>query len=506
MIAQHALTAAEPRWRGFERLAFMGGSRMLAAALGFLGATLVAGLLEPGDLGLWAMALAVQGYALHLSEFGLRSVVTAEAPALEGRFTALLRRYLKLRLGLCLLVVILIAAGALLVIPHHAPLLVTVACSILAIALMVDWVPLVRGRHRTASGLLLVRPLLFCIGLFLIPTAASPQIVAVVFLFAWIGAAAMSWLFVGRLRSQPVSSAPSLPNDRGFLRLGWPLLLVTLTNQALMSADLLLVGLIVGTAAAGYFYLASAIAVAGLVFANASGQLALARLGRWRDQPDRWFHVLKREALTSLLVGCAAAIGLGLVLPPLVLAWFGEAYATAAGLLPWFAPWLVLQHVSAVLQSGLATTRLRRVLLEANTTALAVTGLGLTLLFLIGIQAFSIGTVLAALALLRALSEAVKTVILWEGALRYAEMRPKGRSVSRTRSTEDEQQGEHDQKANDSPIFHDHDETLRCWEKSCRGRSCRLIVAANFGASRGLFLVSAPALFLQGRVPARHFH
>ncbi|MEO1020222.1 MAG: hypothetical protein AAFY56_21420, partial [Pseudomonadota bacterium] len=305
-----SVKAREPLRDGFERLAYMGGSRLVAAILGLVAATLIARHLTPADLGIWAMALAVQGYALHLGEFGLRSVVTAEMPALKSSGGVLLKRYLKLRLTLSVAAMVLIAIGSAVLVPDRLHLMMIVGLSVPVIALMVDWVPLVQGRHQVASMLLLTRPLLFCLGLAAVSEIVTPELVALLFLLAWIGAAAMSWMFLGHQDACANSSALAAPGDRALLHLGWPLMLVTLTNQALMSADLLMVGLIVGTAAAGQFYLAGAVAVAGLVFANAGGQLALARLARWRNRPDLWLQALKRELRTSLIVGGAAGLGL----------------------------------------------------------------------------------------------------------------------------------------------------------------------------------------------------
>ena len=79
---------------------------MLAAArggtalLGLATVLVVAHALTPEDLGRWSLALAVQGYALHLGEFGLRSVVTTEAALAGSRLPELLGRYLRLRLTL----------------------------------------------------------------------------------------------------------------------------------------------------------------------------------------------------------------------------------------------------------------------------------------------------------------------------------------------------------------------------------------------------------------------
>ena len=68
--------------------------------------------------------------------------------------------------------------------------------------------------------------------------------------------------------------------------LGAMLALVTLTNQAQLSADLLVVGWSLGAPQAGDYYLASQILVAGLLFANAAGQIALARLPGLAARPE----------------------------------------------------------------------------------------------------------------------------------------------------------------------------------------------------------------------------
>src|SRR3954452_23634792 len=89
----------------------LGGSRAGPAALGSLSAVVLARGLSPEALGWWSLTLAVQGYALHLGEVGLRSVVTAAAARTPGRFGRLLLRYLGLRLAISLTLVLAIGAA-----------------------------------------------------------------------------------------------------------------------------------------------------------------------------------------------------------------------------------------------------------------------------------------------------------------------------------------------------------------------------------------------------------
>ena len=99
-----------PSAEAIERLVTMGGSRALAAVLGFAGTILIARALEPATLGLWSMALAVQGLALHLGEAGLRSVAVAEVARAPWLASAYAKRIVALRLALSTVV---IAAGSL---------------------------------------------------------------------------------------------------------------------------------------------------------------------------------------------------------------------------------------------------------------------------------------------------------------------------------------------------------------------------------------------------------
>ena len=76
----------------------LGGSRALAALLGFVAVALVARSLGPAELGLLSMALAVFGWAQHAAECGLRSVVTAET-GWRRAFLPLLSTYMILRMS-----------------------------------------------------------------------------------------------------------------------------------------------------------------------------------------------------------------------------------------------------------------------------------------------------------------------------------------------------------------------------------------------------------------------
>ena len=99
------------------------------------------------------------------------------------------------------------------------------------------------------------------------------------------------------------------------LRRGAALAAVTLTNQAQLSADLLVVGWSLGAAPAGDYYLASQIATSALLFANASGHIALARLPTLADEPERLAAALRVEARPLLWLAVPSTLALGLLAP-----------------------------------------------------------------------------------------------------------------------------------------------------------------------------------------------
>ena len=383
-----AARVARPAHAGAGSLAILALARLGVSLLGFAAVLLVARALAPAELGRWSLALAIQGYALHLGEFGLRSVVTTEA-AQAGR--GLLARYLALRLGLSVLALAATLAGCALFRPDDLLLVGLATASILPIALQLDWLALVDGRDRLAAFLLLVRPLAFLLLLLALPVPAGPVAVAASFLAAWTVAAIASWICLDRVEGPPSGPVPTAP---AMLRRAAGIAAVTLSNQAQLSADLLAVGLVLGPAAAGDYYLAGQILVAALVFANAAGQLALAR--RTALRPD-----------LGRLIGLALATALGLALlaPPLLPRLFGAEHAGAAPILWWLLPWFVLTHATTLLQAALTAAGREAAVLRANLLGLALLAAGLAIAALVPSA--------AAFALARGLAEAARLAFLW---------------------------------------------------------------------------------------------
>ena len=392
--------------RALIRLGTLAGARAAAAALGCLGSIVVARLLGPSALGTWGLALAVQGWALHAGEFGLRSVATSEAARRPTALGPLLRRYLGLRLGITALVVVVVAGAAAVVRPDALPLLILTLLAVPAAALQLDWVPLSRGQEGRAAALLLARPAAFLALIVAVRPAQAPALAAI-WLAAWVIAALLSWPGLGR------PGGEAAPAARDLLRRGAPLCVVTCLNQAQLSLDLLVVGAVMGTAMAGDYWLASQIAVAGLVMANAANQLALARIAVLPEALVR--PAVGREL--RLLMGAALALAAAFVaVQPLIPHLFGHAHAGAGRILLWLLPWLVLQHPTALLQGALAARGRGDAVLRATLVGVVVLALALALAAWIAAP--------AAFACARGLAELARLVVLARSLPRPAEAGP----------------------------------------------------------------------------------
>ncbi len=155
--------------------------------------------------------------------------------------------------------------------------------------------------------------------------------------------------------------------------------IVTLTNQVQLSADLLLVGVALGTAAAGDYYLAGQILVAALLFANAAGQIALARLPALAGTPERFRASLVADMKRLLWFATIAALAIAAAAPMLAPRLFGEEHAGAVTALLWLLPWFVLQHPTTLLQAALTAAGREGLVVRTNIAAILVLLVGLAL-------------------------------------------------------------------------------------------------------------------------------
>ncbi|GBD43041.1 hypothetical protein HRbin40_00504 [bacterium HR40] len=362
--------------RGSVRdLLLLASARAVATGAGFLVALLLARALGPRDYGTWAMLVALQGQALLLADCGLRSVATADCGLDAARLRATLWRYLGLRLALASVVTGLGLPVAWALTSATGPALWLFSC-LFASALFCDWIALARGRSLEAALPLALRPLSFASGLallLLVSPALSLDAVAFCCAISWWLAALASLPAVRHLpppRGHPTAT-PSL------LRRALPLGASSVLAQLLLGLDVLLLGWWLDAAQAGIYQLAAGVLTAALVFANAAGQLVLARAGRLRGESPTALTGPTFRLFGLLATGGGLAVGIGLLAPLLLPLVFGEPFAASVAVLHALLPWFVLQHAGSFLV-GLASGLAReRAVLAAHLWALAVFALAL---------------------------------------------------------------------------------------------------------------------------------
>ena len=216
-------------------------------------------------------------------------------------------------------------------------------------------------------------------------------------------AAIVSWISLDRPEA---TDSGAVPVAATMLRRGRSLAIVTLTNQVQLSADLLLVGVALGTAAAGDYYLAGQTLVAALLSANAAGQIALARLPALAGTPERFRANLAADMKRLSWFATVAALALAAAAPVLAPRLFGQEHVGAVTALLWLLPWFVLQHPTTLLQAALTAA-------AREGLVVAVFNIAAILVLLVGPALAVTGSGLAAFALARSAAEAVRVALLW---------------------------------------------------------------------------------------------
>lgn len=369
-------------------------ARLLAAGLGFLSTLVLAPLLGPVALGVYALALNVQGWSQHAAELGLRTAVTAAA-AQTGSARELLVPYLVARLTTTAITLLAVAGTTLLLAAEALPVVLAASLSLVAMALQLDWVALVSGRPVVASIPLVARPALFLVGVAataaLAPDGLDALGAAALFSLSWAGACAVSWV-----RAGPVRWRAPIERVLELLRAGPPLAGNSILNQALVGIDLWIVAHLAGLGVVGPYYLAAQIATAGTVTANAIGQARLARPGT---------PAASSEGLVAVLwLGAGIAAAMIVIAPTLVEIALGGTEAPIAALMVPLALWCALQHLSVPLQSTVTRSGRSARLLGAAQAAFAAT------LVVLALAAASGSVLLVAWA--RVLAELVRITLL----------------------------------------------------------------------------------------------
>ena len=348
-------------------LANIGTSRLIITAFSFLSSILIARNLGAEQLGIYAIIIGVFAYISIIGDFGLRSVITVEASRLGGAETVF-KNYIRLRLLISLSVYVITMVGCCFFYSEYIKPTALIMMGVFFFSLQVDWLLLVYRYYHSAAWVAAVRwvAYLLMVALTLQFTELTLFIMSQIFLYSWIISAFISWCIVFRKGALPQSNdKTSSVGSKKLLILGGPVLGATLVSQAIQNADLLWIGKAFGSKEAGYYYLASSITVAALIFANAIGQIATTQYAGLRGDLKKIRDKLKADIRISIGIGCVAGLALYLS-RPLIIIFFGESFVYVGELIIYFIPYVIIYHLWSLYFSILIALGLERNLLYAK--------------------------------------------------------------------------------------------------------------------------------------------
>ncbi len=345
----------------------LGGSRLLLTGMSLLSSILIARGLGAEQLGMFALITAAFAYVSIFSEFGLRSTITAEASR-RNDTGAVFAPYIRLRLLIATLAYTATLAVTGLFYPAYFKPTALIMLSIFFFALQIDWILLANRQYQTAGWISMTRWMAY---LALIAMAMQfwhidINVIAYIFLCSWMVGALSSWLAVirngGSLKPRPGTIAP---DEKQLLKSGAPVLGATLISQALQNSDLLWAGKTFGASDAGHYYLASSVIGAGLIFANAIGQMATVQYAPLRNDPEKIIAKLKSDIWLMLSISLIVSIVI-YAASPLARLLFGDEYFDVVTLIRRFIPYLILYHIWSLYFFIFIAIGLEKPLLKVN--------------------------------------------------------------------------------------------------------------------------------------------
>lgn len=328
-------------------MASLGGSRLAIAFVSFAATALIARALGPEDFGVFSLLLGTYAYLAIAGEFGMRSIATSEASHGQS-IAAVYPSYLRVRLTISAMALALTLPCVWWVEPNYLLEAALIMASVLIIPWQLDWVLIVKRHYALAAWATAARWLfwLALIGCAMLLNTLNLAILAGLFLLSWVLGNSVSILLVKhkniRLHD---TNTPDPHNFGSLIALGWPVFGMTIITQVLLNADLLWIGHHFGAESAGYYYLATAIVTAGLIFANAMGQIANSEYARLRDNPEAVAHKLVSDLRLVGAIALALALGLYFVAPPLLPLIFGDEYQPAIAVVLALIPYAVTYHL-----------------------------------------------------------------------------------------------------------------------------------------------------------------
>jgi O-antigen/teichoic acid export membrane protein len=319
--------------------------------------------------GVLQWGVAFSSYALIVAEWGTATLGVREVSRLDS--AGAVRRYADTHLGLMMTLGLATVVLGLAVVPLFpmfdvGPLILIVyLLTIVPSAMSLDWVGIGLERLGTVSAVKTLRSLLYAVAVLVllvrldgVAGISGAQWVPLMFLLAWLGAAATmavrarSWLG-GWVRPR----FPSWSEWRGRLAATGPIGASALTMRVLLNVDVIMLGVLSSPAMVGQYAAAAKVVFVLVVAVEVVWKALLPRLSRaWSQSPDdcrRRFSLYLGLILLLLVPLAVGGVMLGGDLMALL---YGDRYAAAPMVGRILAVSYVLLAVGQFFGNGLIAT------------------------------------------------------------------------------------------------------------------------------------------------------
>lgn len=322
----------------------LSGTAMIAAGQGvriavqFLSVVLIARLLAPEDIGLFAMVLPFSNFVGLFQDLGLTQAITTASRLTRGQATVMFW----LNLGVSAILALILAALAPVISafygrPELVGLTLGLAATFVLSGLFTVQIALLNRTMRYAA--------LAAIDMASVVAGfAAAVLVAVVWPSAWallastvVGLAvslALAWTFSAWRPGRP--AAPREVSE--LLRFGAGVTGFNISNFFARSLDNVLIGRVAGAEQLGFYDRAYKLLVLPLQQVNRPiGRVLIPALSRLRDEPHRYRHAYLRVVQQTLLLIMPGVIALMITADTLIPLLMGDQWGPTSAIFSWLA-------------------------------------------------------------------------------------------------------------------------------------------------------------------------
>jgi O-antigen/teichoic acid export membrane protein len=328
------------------------GAVILAKLIAVLSAAMLGRAIGSEGLGIYAAGIALVGYALIVTNFGLESVGVRLIASETAPAFGLARHIRQIRLitgAACALIWVAVVFYRDSSVSVYLPL----GMATIAFALRDDWVLLALRRERDVAAIVVIREATF-FGLVALAIMESKS--AAVAAWSYLAAEFIAALVSQVLRARVVASGDNraTPSKRSLLHQGWPLFVMGTMTLTYTKIDIPLVAHFKGPGSAGIYFAAYSVlfGVLGLVapFTRAIfPEMARTSAGGYAKSRDSIGNV----ALAAGTIGCLLAFGVRWLAAPMLQVLYGSDFVAGAEYLGILAASIGLTFGSSIFTQAL---------------------------------------------------------------------------------------------------------------------------------------------------------